>query len=145
MEFRELSVISRNSDQISWKLQRKINDLLRFQPKSPKMRNFHENFAKFCENLQNSRNPFCESCRSRKIWKNEYLVAIVAVDTAENGPPKVWPNWINYSVVSLAAGHSWLTVGEAHGAVVNTASCARDSRLLSHRYWRRSLAELTAW
>ena len=42
-----------------------------------------------------------KSCRSRKSWKNEYLVAIVAVDTAENGPPKVWPNWINYSVVSL--------------------------------------------
>ena len=44
-----------------------------------------------------------ESCRSRKSWKNEYLVAIVAVDTAENGPPKVWRNWINYSGVSLAA------------------------------------------
>ena len=44
-----------------------------------------------------------KSCRSRKSWKNEYLVAIVAVDTAENGPPKVWPNWINYSVVSLQA------------------------------------------
>ena len=42
-----------------------------------------------------------KSCRSRKSWKNEYLVAIVAVDTAENGPPKVWRNWINYSVVSL--------------------------------------------
>ena len=42
-----------------------------------------------------------KSCRSRKSWKNEYLVAIVAVDTAENGPPKVWRNWIKYSVVSL--------------------------------------------
>ena len=42
-----------------------------------------------------------KSCRSRKSWKNEYLVAIVAVDTAENGPPKVWRNWIIYSVVSL--------------------------------------------
>ena len=28
-------------------------------------------------------------CRSRKTWKNEYLVAIVAVDTAENEPLKV--------------------------------------------------------
>ena len=35
-----------------------------------------------------------KSCRSRKSWKNEYLVAIVAVDTAENGPPIVWINWI---------------------------------------------------
>ena len=42
-----------------------------------------------------------KSCRSRKSWKNEYLVAIVAVDTAENGHPKVWRNWIRYSVVSL--------------------------------------------
>ena len=42
-----------------------------------------------------------KSCRSRKSWKNEYLVAIVAVDTAGNGPPKVWRNWIKYSVVSL--------------------------------------------
>ena len=42
-----------------------------------------------------------KSCRSRKSWKNEYLVAIVAVDTAENGPPKVWRNWMKYSVVSL--------------------------------------------
>ena len=90
MEFRELSVISRNSDQISWKLQAKITDLLRFQQKSPKMRKFHENFAKFCENLQNSRNPFCESCRSRKIWKNEYLDAKIGVDTAENELCKVW-------------------------------------------------------
>ena len=46
-----------------------------------------------------------KSCRSRKSWKNEYLVAIVAVDTAENGPPKVWRNWIIYSVVSLATLH----------------------------------------
>ena len=30
-----------------------------------------------------------KSCRSRKTWKNEYLVAIVAVDTAENEPLKV--------------------------------------------------------
>ena len=34
----------------------------------------------------------CKSCGSRKIQQNEYLVAIVAVDTAENGPPKVWRN-----------------------------------------------------
>ena len=42
-----------------------------------------------------------ESCRSRKMWKNAPTLALVAVDTAENGPPKVWRNWINYSVVSL--------------------------------------------
>ena len=30
-----------------------------------------------------------KSCRSRKMQQNEYLVAIVAVDTAENEPLKV--------------------------------------------------------
>ena len=32
----------------------------------------------------------CKSCRSRKTLQNEYLVAIVAVHTAENEPSKVW-------------------------------------------------------
>ena len=31
----------------------------------------------------------CKSCRSRKMLQNEPLVAIVAVDTAENEPLKV--------------------------------------------------------
>ena len=53
---------------------------------------------KFCD-LSGAKD--CKSCRSRKIQQNEYLVAIVAVDTAENGPPKVWRNWRDYSVVSL--------------------------------------------
>ena len=44
---------------------------------------------KFCD-LSGAKD--CKSCRSRKIQQNEYLVAIVAVDTAENGPPKVWRN-----------------------------------------------------
>ena len=46
-------------------------------------------FLKFCD-LSGAND--CKSCRSRKIQQNEYLVAIVAVDTAENGPPKVWRN-----------------------------------------------------
>jgi hypothetical protein len=32
----------------------------------------------------------CKSCRSRKMLQNDYLVAIVAVHTAENEPLKVW-------------------------------------------------------
>ena len=40
---------------------------------------------KFCD-LSGAKD--CKSCRSRKIQQNEYLVAIVAVHTAENGPPK---------------------------------------------------------
>ena len=135
MEFRELSVISRNSDQISWKLQAKITDLLRFQQKAPKMRKFHENFTKFCENLQNSRNPACESCRARKIWKNEYLVAIVAVDTAENGPPKVLaklnklfsrlPRYFAYCTTSLVS----VPCEAVHRCPVWACTVARRSRL----------------
>ena len=53
--------------------------------------NFASGAVQKYENLVDLENP----------EKNEYLVAIVAVDTAENGPPKVWRNWINYSVVSL--------------------------------------------
>ena len=34
-----------------------------------------------------------EPCRSRKMVQNEYLVAIVAVDPAENEPSKVAPKW----------------------------------------------------
>jgi len=42
----------------------------------------------------------CKSCRSRKSWKNEYLVAIVAVDTAENEPLKVW-GWFHSFFIRL--------------------------------------------
>ena len=30
----------------------------------------------------------CASCRSRKMLQNEYFVAKIGVDTAENGPSK---------------------------------------------------------
>ena len=42
-----------------------------------------QNFAIFFEN---SASPFC---RSRKMLQNEYLVAKIGVDTAENEPAKV--------------------------------------------------------
>ena len=32
----------------------------------------------------------CKSCRSRKMLKNEYLVAKIGFDTEENEPSKVW-------------------------------------------------------
>ena len=41
-----------------------------------------------------------ESCRSRKTWKNEYLVAIVAVHTAENEPLKIW-EWFHSFFIRL--------------------------------------------
>ena len=42
-------------------------------------------------------------CRSRRELSNEYLLAKIGVDTAENEPLEVWgKNSIQYSIVSLA-------------------------------------------
>ena len=38
----------------------------------------------------------CESCRSRKMLKNAPTLAIVAVHTEENEPPKVWKPKISF-------------------------------------------------
>ena len=51
----------------------------------------HRNFANFSKNLQFltvERAKVCKACRSSKTLQNEPLVAIVAVDTAENEPSK---------------------------------------------------------
>ena len=32
----------------------------------------------------------CNSCRSRKMLQNEYLIAKIGFDDADNEPPKVW-------------------------------------------------------
>ena len=41
-------------------------------------------------------------CRSRRELSNEYLLAKIGVDTAENEPLEVWgENSIQYSIVSL--------------------------------------------
>ena len=58
--------------------------------------------------------------------KNDYLVAIVAVDTAENGPPKVWPNWINYSVVSLAVEQIWAACNTGSKTVSSEGKLAKQ-------------------
>ena len=97
-----------NSDKISSIFRRKIRIFMRFPwnfewiiysiySKMTKLwRLFCWNFeiwpVQKYENLVDLENP----------EKIKYLVAIVAVDTAENGPPKVWRNWIKYSVVSLS-------------------------------------------
>ena len=45
----------------------------------------------------------CQSCRSRKTLQNEYLVAIVAVHTAENEPLKVWGIFHSFFIRLLTA------------------------------------------
>ena len=45
-------------------------------------------------------------CRSRRELSNEYLLAKIGVDTAENEPLEVWGKIIQYySFVSLATSH----------------------------------------
>ena len=56
-------------------------------------RNSRKNAKKFDEFLLNFLNlrgaKECKSCRSRKMLKNEYLVAKIGVDVADNGPSKL--------------------------------------------------------
>ena len=59
-----------------------------------------------------------------KIQQNEYLVAIVAVHTAENEPRKAWGDLFNDSVVNLHVLHIFLlspekpwTKGATHSAI----------------------------
>ena len=49
----------------------------------------------------------CKSCRSRQELSNEYFLAKIGVDTAENEPLKVWEeNSIHHSFASLGDGRS---------------------------------------
>ncbi len=43
----------------------------------------------------------CKSSRSRKMLQNDYLVAKIGVDTAENEPPKIWDKNFIISILSL--------------------------------------------
>ena len=48
----------------------------------------------------------CMSCRSRKTLQNEYLVAKIGVDTAENEPLKVW-GWFHSLFNPLLSRTPW--------------------------------------
>ena len=60
--------------------------------------NFFGNVCKFCKKFDENLLKFCEwsgakecqSDRSRQELSNEYLVAKIGFDTAENEPLKVW-------------------------------------------------------
>ena len=59
--------------------------------RSLKIFKFHENLeilsSKRCKR---EGAKVCQSCRSRKMLKNDYLLAKIGFDTAENEPSKVW-------------------------------------------------------
>ena len=65
-----------------------------------------------------------KSCRSRKSWKNEYLVAIVAVDTAENEPLKVWGRF-HSSFIRLLNGYPQLRIPSGHLCAPRTSKRKR--------------------
>ena len=70
--------------------------LIKFESKNGQILKNITKIVGKCEKMQNllkfrfwSGAKECKSCRSRKILKNALTLAIVAVDTAENGPSKV--------------------------------------------------------
>ena len=67
------------------------------------------------------------SCRSRKMLKNDYLLAKIGADTAENEPPKVWlfcwEIWIRYGTVPSTLGRCRAASGR--GAAAGRPAAAR--------------------
>ena len=58
---------------------------------------FDEFSANFCQEIENfakncdlSSREECGNGRSRQALSNEYLIAAIGLDTADNGPIKVW-------------------------------------------------------
>ena len=67
-------------------------------------KNVDDCWLKFFRDLSGAK--VCKSCRSRQELSNEYLLAKIGVDTAENEPLEVWgENSIQYSIVSLLVTH----------------------------------------
>ena len=107
VNFIKTADILRNSGKNPWKSRRKITDLRTYQ------QNFAKNDLKIskispkcCAKFWNfwdwSGAKVCKSCSSRKMLKNEALVAKIGVDTAENDPSKVsggeWVSpWVSYT------------------------------------------------
>ena len=67
-----------------------------------------------------------KSCRSRKSLQNEYLVAIVAVDTAENEPFKVW-GWFHSFFIRLLATYTTYTAKGVQAAEAGKNVLSRRS------------------
>ena len=75
----------------------------------------------------------CKSCRSRQELSNEYLLAKIGVDTAENEPLEVWgENSIQYSLHSLLAAQLRRSAG-CRAPAWCTARCS----VLRRGFWAR--------
>ena len=83
-------MISRNSDQIPQKSRRKITNLRRFQQHFAKISKNYRNFANFRKKSANFEfkavQRYVYLVDLEKCLKNEYLVAKIGLDTAENEP-----------------------------------------------------------
>ena len=83
-KFHQINSFSPKNREIHRKTRMKWNEFL-FIP--PKILTIFAEIKLFCD-LSGAK--VWKSCRSRKMLQNEYLVAIVAVHTAENEPSTVW-------------------------------------------------------
>ena len=91
---RKFCEIPRKFDQNRWKNRwnsLKNSDFCRKFSKNPKK--FDEILLRFSIS---SGAKVWQSCRSRKILQNEYLLAKFGADTAENEPSKVW--WFGWKI-----------------------------------------------
>ena len=83
-------MISRNSDKILRKSRRKTTDLRRFQQHSAKISKIYRNFANFRKKSAifefKAVQRYVYLVDLEKCFKNEYLVAKIGLDTAENEP-----------------------------------------------------------
>ena len=64
------------------------NDLKRVFESLRNFAEFSEQFANVCEKIHIFSNSGVSFCASRKMLQNEYLIAKIGADTAENEPPK---------------------------------------------------------
>ena len=65
----------------------------------------------------------CKSCRSRKMLQNASFLAIVAVDTAENEPLKIWGDLFIISIVSLVRNFTQHLMNFIHPVTLITIKC----------------------
>ena len=88
-DFQELSRISCNPVKFSAKKHVIWGDFQSNLQNSGKITENLQNLRKFVKNWDRNGAKECQSCRSRKMLKNGYLLAKIGADTAENEPLNV--------------------------------------------------------
>ena len=86
--------------------------------------------AKFSEVWSGAKE--CKSCRSRKMLKNDALVAKFGVDTAENEPSKVW--WFGWEKGSISNFSTKVPPAEPVVDTAEPAGCSSPTSTLVERF-----------